>query len=324
MLEKKTHPLKIARERRNLTQQQLADLAALGVATIQRAETGKRLRPDARQRLCDFFGMTSQELGLFSDEGEPESEEVNQEPDHEQASEISETESDGVDRRDFLRTVGIAGATLFIPDQSTANPEPWERFFKALKRPSAIDETTLSHLETLVQNCWQLTPDVTGVVSRELRDDTINHLLNVTELLEGSLTDTTRKRLTSIGGEFSLIAASMSANLRDFNKSLSYYNVSIDAAREAGNYPLEVVGLASLALRLTHLGQAEKALPMVLVLQRDFTSAIPAIGPGVACDGSDRQRTCVAADRRSAPTPQAGRARAAAAPPARASAAEPR
>ena len=29
-----------------------------------------------------------------------------------------------------------------------------------------------------------------------------------------------------------------------------------------------------------------------LVLQRDFTSEVPAVGPEVACDGSSRQRSC--------------------------------
>jgi transposase-like protein len=42
-----------------------------------------------------------------------------------------------------------------------------------------------------------------------------------------------------------------------------------------------------------------------LVLQRDFTNAILATGQEVAYDGTDRQRTCVAADTRSDPTPQA-------------------
>src|SRR5205807_3625605 len=152
--------------------------------------------------------------------------------------------------------------------QITLNPEAWERFSKALKQPSTIDETTLSHLEVLKQNSWQLIPDITGIVSNELRSYTVNHLLNVTELLEGSLTDATRKRLTSIGGEFSMIAASMSANLRDFNRAQAYYNVSIEAAREANDHPLEAVGLASLAIRLTHLNQADRALPLVKEARR--------------------------------------------------------
>ena len=59
-----------------------------------------------------------------------------------------------------------------------------------------------------------------------------------------------------------------------------------------------------------------------LVLQRDFTSADPAIGQGGACDGSSRRHSCGVADKRSKPTPQADPARAVARRPARASAPE--
>ncbi|HJT59291.1 MAG TPA: helix-turn-helix domain-containing protein [Ktedonobacteraceae bacterium] len=265
MLKAQSHPLKIARERRNLTQQELADFAGLGIATIQRAERGQKLRPDVRKRLCDYFDRTPLELGLVTENEE--------EPVNKQSSDISESGNNDVHRREFLQTIGVAGATLFVPSQLATNFEPWERFLKALKRPSNIDETTLNHLEMLAQNSWQLIPDITGVVSNELRDYAINHLLNVTELLEGSHTDTNRKRLTSIGGEFSMIAASMSANLRDFDKAQSFYNVSIEAAREANNQSLEAVGLASLAIRLTHLNQANKALPLVQEARRLTTQS---------------------------------------------------
>lgn len=254
MLKAKSHPLKIARERRNLSQQELADFTGLGIATIQRAERGNNLRPDVRKRLCDYLDRTPLELGLVTE---------NEEKPNSKSYDTSESGNEDVDRREFLQTVGVAGATLFVPSQLATNTEPWERFLRALKRPSTIDETTLSHLEMLVKNSWQLIPDITGVVSNELRDYAVNHLVNVTDLLEGSHTDTNRKRLTSIGGEFSMIAASMSANLRDFDKAQSFYNVSIEAAREANNQSLEAVGLASLAIRLTHLNQVDKALPLV-------------------------------------------------------------
>jgi hypothetical protein len=67
---------------------------------------------------------------------------------------------------------------------------------------------------------------------------------------------------------------------------------------------------------------ANSFLNDVLVLQRDFTSAVPVTGPGVACDGSNRQRSCGAADRRSTPARQADPARAGAKRPVRASAPE--
>jgi transcriptional regulator with XRE-family HTH domain len=246
MLKTKTHPLKVARERKNLSQQELADFTGLGVATIQRAERGKRLRPDVRQRLCEYFGMAPLELGLLSELEEQS--ETDQELESKQTAEISESGNHDVDRREFLKTVGVAGAMLLTPAQSTLNPEPWERFLRALKRPSTIDETTIRHLGSLAQSTWQLIPDVTGVVSYELRDYAQSNLLNVSELLEGSLTDMTRKRLTSLGGEFAMITASMSANLRDFEKAQAYYNVSIEAAREANNHPL-LRSLSTFAVR---------------------------------------------------------------------------
>jgi DNA-binding XRE family transcriptional regulator len=58
------HPLRLARFERCLTQQMLADFTELSVPTIKRAEAGRPLRIDVHYRLCQFFGKTSQELGL--------------------------------------------------------------------------------------------------------------------------------------------------------------------------------------------------------------------------------------------------------------------
>lgn len=58
------HPLCIAREQRNLSQQGLADAAGLSKRTIQRAERGLGVNAASRQILCDFFGKSAQELGL--------------------------------------------------------------------------------------------------------------------------------------------------------------------------------------------------------------------------------------------------------------------
>src|SRR5258708_37844099 len=67
------------------------------------------------------------------------------------------------------------------------------------------------------------------------------------------------------------------------------------------------------------LHRTNKYLNNRLVLQRDFTSAILVTGPAVACDESNRRRSCGVADRRSKPRPQAHPARVGAKRPARAS-----
>src|ERR1051326_2799720 len=188
MLQSKAHPLKVARKRRNITQQELADFTGLGIATIQRAERGQKLRADVRKRLCEFLGKSSEELGLLSDgEAELQTDEAGQEPDSKPASEAQEPGTNDVDRRDFLQTVGIAGARFLLPSQQQIRPDLVERFLKALKQPSTIDETTLNHFETLAQSSWQLIPDITGVVSKELRGYTVNQLHDVTEMLDGPL-----------------------------------------------------------------------------------------------------------------------------------------
>ena len=58
------HPLCVERCRRNMTQAQLAEGVKVGVTTIWRAENDYPISATSRQRICAYFNMTSQELGL--------------------------------------------------------------------------------------------------------------------------------------------------------------------------------------------------------------------------------------------------------------------
>ena len=64
------HPLRLARCQHNLTINQLAEEARVGASTIWRAEHAYPIGAESRRRLCAFFGLTSQELGLVSDRRE--------------------------------------------------------------------------------------------------------------------------------------------------------------------------------------------------------------------------------------------------------------
>ncbi len=64
------HPLCFARRQRNLTINQLAEEAKVGASTIWRAEHSYPISAESRRRLCLFFNLTSQELGLVSDSRE--------------------------------------------------------------------------------------------------------------------------------------------------------------------------------------------------------------------------------------------------------------
>jgi hypothetical protein len=59
------HPLRIARCQHNLTIVELAEEAKVGASTIWRAEHYYSINAESRRRLCAFFAMAPQELGLL-------------------------------------------------------------------------------------------------------------------------------------------------------------------------------------------------------------------------------------------------------------------
>jgi tetratricopeptide (TPR) repeat protein len=67
------HPLRTARCQRNLTIEQLAQEARVGASTVWRAEHHHPINAESRRRLCAYFDMTSQDLGLVGDSQEQRS-----------------------------------------------------------------------------------------------------------------------------------------------------------------------------------------------------------------------------------------------------------
>jgi hypothetical protein len=43
----------------------VADFSGVSLATVQRAEAGKLIRPDSQLQLCKFFAMNAEQLGLL-------------------------------------------------------------------------------------------------------------------------------------------------------------------------------------------------------------------------------------------------------------------
>jgi tetratricopeptide (TPR) repeat protein/transcriptional regulator with XRE-family HTH domain len=71
MKHRRNHPLRTARSQRNLTINQLAEALKIGASTVWRAEHGYLISAESRQRLCAYFQMTSEELGLSETEAFP-------------------------------------------------------------------------------------------------------------------------------------------------------------------------------------------------------------------------------------------------------------
>jgi transcriptional regulator with XRE-family HTH domain len=56
--------LRLLREHFNLSIQEVANATGLSFRTVLRAEQGAPLNPESRRQLCQFYGKTSEELGL--------------------------------------------------------------------------------------------------------------------------------------------------------------------------------------------------------------------------------------------------------------------
>lgn len=63
------HPLRVARCQHNLTLHELAEEVKMSVSTVWRAENGFTIHAESRRRLCTYFQMTAQELGLLEHGG---------------------------------------------------------------------------------------------------------------------------------------------------------------------------------------------------------------------------------------------------------------
>src|SRR5579875_3173601 len=74
MTEKYMHPLRLAREKYNLTQERLAEKTGISIKTIWNAEHDKPISAESRRILCRFFKMDAQQLGLVSTEDRPRNE----------------------------------------------------------------------------------------------------------------------------------------------------------------------------------------------------------------------------------------------------------
>jgi len=91
--------LRIARQQRGWSQQQLADFAEVSLSTIERAERGEPIRVDNLERICSCLEKTPEQLGLIKGYGE-------------------------VKRRDANKAIAGLVSGLFISSTGIANVPP--------------------------------------------------------------------------------------------------------------------------------------------------------------------------------------------------------
>lgn len=265
----------MARHRHNLTQKRLAEETGVGIQTILRAEHNKSINAESRRLLCNYFSMTAEDLGLSQDVGtkaqaaQPalDGASVQTAPlSHAIAQEIllatRELDYAPMDksRRHFL--VGLTSSKLIpSPRQELLYPPLWERLSKALTHSSNIDEDTLRQFEAITKECWQSLPTVTGVLSCGLLNYASARLEVITDLLTTVHTSASRARLAAIAAQLAQIVGEILFDREDNTQAERYYNVAIEAARQAQDPILQAVGLGRKSFIAIYGKNAQQALP---------------------------------------------------------------
>jgi tetratricopeptide (TPR) repeat protein len=249
----KAHPLRVERARRNFSQRMLADFAGVSHSTIVRAERAERLGADARQRICDYLGKSSEELGLIP--AVPVVQAQRCEP-----ILLDDEEESDMNRRQALQRLGLLSAAALLGTERLFSIEPWERLSRALTQSPRLDDAALDQLQAITTSYWQLRANM---ASRELMAGVLGHLRTVTDLVGTSGSTAQRTRLCSIAGEISLIAGQMAFDTNDQAAARGYYRAAAEAATEANNQSLYAVAFARSSFTYLETGDTARALAFV-------------------------------------------------------------
>ena len=185
MSRKHIHPLRNVRNRRDLTIEQLAEEVKLGTKTIWSAEHYRPISAESRRRLCEYFGMTSQELGLIVDTG-------TYIPLSEKESEISEqTAFENADSILLSRRTFVMGTALF------------PLVFRYEQRSNkSIPQEAIVHLDALTHQYRDLQRKGVSRLESGLR----GHIATIQNMLENTVDDRDRNELWRILAKSQLIA----------------------------------------------------------------------------------------------------------------------
>ncbi len=266
--------LRAARHRKGWSQQQLADFAAISVATVVRAENGRTPRIDNIQRLCECLEKTPEQLGfvkqegseqrksarmsMFSGKGAGEAQEESASPPvlftPEQVASLLQLLASGditmahfdQQRREALLRLLSTASTLSVAPQALADPEPWERLRASLDQPANLDAATLKHFEALTEICWQC--------SNSGQLQTAEQVLAcfLPRFLQLALAHPQAASLASDGLRLQSILVAHRLQLAD---KVRLCQRSVMYAKHAGDSPALVVALFELAFAFRYLRQ---------------------------------------------------------------------
>jgi transcriptional regulator with XRE-family HTH domain len=187
-----------------------------------------------QERLRSLYGVPAEQLGFLNPK--PASPPSGPGVDRGGVAELVASGGDDMERRVFLRQLAAATGGAAIGSRLDGlPPEPWDRLSKALRKPALVDETTVADLEAVTAKHYKLEE---RVPARRLLGGVVEHLHTLTRFLEASQPAPLRRRLASTAGELAALAGWLSYELSCQAEARAYYNVAIEAAKEAGDRAL--------------------------------------------------------------------------------------
>lgn len=226
--------LVMARYNKGWSQEKAAESIGITRNTLSQWERGiSDPYPIHVHKLCEIYGKTAIELDLEN-----------------VSNKKAQTPIDLPER--------TIAATLVAP-ADPLNFEILNRFYRALMKPSTIDERFLDYLETRTEHYWQ---DRHGAVlaSSDLLSYAMEHLQRVITLLEGWLIPSTRTRLCCIASGIAQLIGHLLFDIGEFANARNFHQVAIKAAQEGDNQALEAVAWGRASFTWTYSGEPSEAL----------------------------------------------------------------
>ncbi len=265
--------------------------------TVSRWERGvRRPRPRYVRLLCQLFELPADQLGLVDrlepGMGSTPGADPRLTSDAEKPRSAAITRPEEMERREFIRKLTTALGTAFLPPVlDHLAPEPWTALARALQRPAGVDRETLDELESRTVGLHLLEQ---RLPARQLADEVVRHLRLLTHLLEFTQSPTVRTWLATLAGETAVLAGWLAFDRRDHARARAYYEVALDAAKEAGDEPLAACALGYLSYLASLEGAADEAQRLLREARRRAGPAYPATRAWLA--GREAQELAIVGD----------------------------
>lgn len=248
--------LQYERKLKGWSQEYLAEKVGTTAKNISRWERGdNKPVPYYQEKLTQLFGKNAEELGFLSDIQSASSAiiqggEINRSISSEKPGQNTESGLEDMNqdmnpgRRKATKLIAAATGSTLLPQLNLLNQDALERLLTALKKPSHVDEMTLTHLAEITKQYWQMFSATTGLTRYSLLDGLSGHLQTLTQLLEYSLLTYTHNYLCTLASETTQIIGEILFDVNDSSTAEFYYNIAVEAAKNAQSDVLQAVALA--------------------------------------------------------------------------------